>query len=161
MQVLPLPLAHALKCAAQLLAPRHLGLDASHRVGRVAALGLRAEAAGALQRSHDAIALALLAEDDEAEFIVATDARRRELAWTSYTGLDADGFPIRETEPALVLRAESDAAFLGWIWEETTTLSGGHLGTVAARAIAANRVVGPHEPLYLRSPDIAAPKVHV
>lgn len=109
--------------------------------------------------SHDAIALVQLLAEDDAEFVVATDARRRELAYTAYTGLDAAGLPVRESEPALVLRADADATLTGWIWHEHDELDGGMLGQIAARAIAAGREVGPAEPLYLRSPDVAAPKV--
>lgn len=109
--------------------------------------------------SHDAIALEMFEADPEAEFAVVTDARRRELAYTRYTGLDNDGLPVHEGEPALVARAEAEATLLGWAWSESTTLRGGLLGTVAARAVAAGRLVGPAEPLYLRSPDVAAPKV--
>ncbi|MCD2497768.1 tRNA (adenosine(37)-N6)-threonylcarbamoyltransferase complex dimerization subunit type 1 TsaB [Microbacterium nymphoidis] len=108
--------------------------------------------------SHDAIALGLLESDDDAEFAVATDARRRELAWTAYTGIDADGLPVRHAEPALVARAEAEIALTGWIWGEAAQLDAGLLGRVAARAIAAGRIIGPDEPLYLRSPDVAAPK---
>ena len=108
--------------------------------------------------SHDAIALGLLEADDEAEVAVATDAGRRELAWTPYTGIDADGLPVRHAEPALVARAEAEIALTGWIWGEAEQLDAGLLGRVAARAVAAGRIVGPEEPLYLRSPDVAAPK---
>lgn len=110
--------------------------------------------------SHDAIALELLQADPEMEFAVVTDARRRELAYTLYTGIDTDGLPVREGSPALVERVDADTTLLGWAWDESAALNAGMLGTVAARAIAAGRVVGPHEPLYLRSPDVAAPKVH-
>lgn len=108
--------------------------------------------------SHDAIALGVLEEDPDAEFVVATDARRRELAWTSYTGLDADALPVHGSEPALVARADAEATLLGWIWREAEELSAGALGTIAARAVRAGRIVGPEDPLYLRSPDVVAPR---
>lgn len=108
--------------------------------------------------SHDAIALPTLDSDPEAEFVVATDARRRELAWTAYTGLDGDGLPVQADPPALVARADAEATLLGWVWHEADELSAGALGRVAARAVRAGRLVGPEEPLYLRSPDVAAPK---
>ena len=132
------------------------GLRIGIAAAKTFALARRAELVPVV--SHDAIALDLLAADPEAEFAVVTDARRRELAYTRYTGLDAAGLPVREGEPSLVTRADADDTLLGWAWDETATLSGGLLGVVAARAIAAGRVVGPHEPLYLRSPDVAAPK---
>lgn len=129
-------------------------------------IGIAAARAFALARgavvvpvvSHDAIALRALIDGTAQPFAVATDARRRELAWTPYTGLDADGLPVRAAEPALVARADADAVLSGWDWHETAMLSAAMLGTVAARAVAAGRTVGPTEPLYLRSPDVAAPK---
>ena len=110
--------------------------------------------------SHDAIALAQLTEEPDAEFAVVTDARRRELAYTLYTGIDDDGLPVREGQSSLTLRAEADDTLAGWIWHEYDALDAGFLGMIAARAIRAGRIVGPAEPLYLRSPDVAAPKVH-
>lgn len=109
--------------------------------------------------SHDAIALPLLEADAQARFVVQTDARRRELAWTTYVGIDADGLPEREAGPDLVARADADEALAGWTIELAETLSGGAMGRLAARAIAADRTIGPDDALYLRSPDVAAPKV--
>ena len=109
--------------------------------------------------SHDALALAALDGDAAVPFIVETDARRRELAWTTYGGLDADGLPLRITEPALVARAEADDTLTAGPRMVATELSGGALGRVAAAAVAAVRSVGPDDALYLRSPDVATPRV--
>ena len=38
--------------------------------------------------------------------LVVTDARRRELAWSSYGLPDADGLPVRLAGPSLILAAE-------------------------------------------------------
>lgn len=130
-------------------------------------IGIAAARAFALARgaqlvplvSHDAIALAALDNGTTDTFIVETDARRRELAWTTYAGLDADGLPQRLTEPALVARADADETLTAGQRIVATELSGGALGRVAARAIAASRCVGPDDALYLRSPDVAAPRV--
>ncbi|HWT32667.1 MAG TPA: tRNA (adenosine(37)-N6)-threonylcarbamoyltransferase complex dimerization subunit type 1 TsaB, partial [Microbacterium sp.] len=115
--------------------------------------------------SHDAAAFAQLVSDAAAgiatpRFAVVTDARRREYAFTVYDGLDDDGLPVRVTQPALAHRddldarlAEHDAARL-----DTLVVSAAMLAVVGARALAAGRVVGPREPLYLRAPDVTPPK---
>lgn len=119
--------------------------------------------------SHDAVALDLLLSaavadtDALGRFAVVTDARRREFAYTVYEGLDDDGLPVRVTEPALVPRADLDArlAELGAERRDAASVSAAMLALVAARAVAAGRTVGPHEALYLRSPDVTvghAPK---
>lgn len=130
-------------------------------------IGIAAARAFALARgahvvpvvSHDAIALELIDSGVTGDFIVETDARRRELAWTAYTGSDAVGLPHRGSEPALVHRTEADEVLAAAPRHVATALSAGALGRVAARAIAADRTVGPDDALYLRSPDVAAPKV--
>lgn len=115
--------------------------------------------------SHDAIALAILLDAalrDAAEerFAVVTDARRREFAWTVYEGLDDDGLPVRVTEPALAARDELDAvlAEIGTQRRDAASVSAAMLALVAARTITAGRVdTVPHEPLYLRAPDVTLP----
>lgn len=114
--------------------------------------------------SHDAAAFAQLVTDaaadiDTPRFAVVTDARRREFAFTVYDGLDDDGLPVRVAEPALAHRDEIDARLAehGAVRLDTTVISGAMLAVVAARALAAGRTVGPHEPLYLRAPDVSVP----
>lgn len=132
-------------------------------------IGIAAARAFALARaahlvpvvSHDALALTALENGTTGTFIIETDARRRELAWTTYAGLDDAGLPQRLTEPALVARAEADETLTAGKRIVATELSGGALGRVAARAVAAARTVGPDDALYLRSPDVAAPRVQV
>jgi tRNA threonylcarbamoyladenosine biosynthesis protein TsaB len=118
--------------------------------------------------SHDAVALALLLDaaltggdvpdDDAPRFAVVTDARRREYAYTVYSGLDEDGLPRRVTEPALVPRDDLDArlAELGAVRRDAASVPAAMLAVVGARAVAVGRTVGPVEPLYLRSPDVTA-----
>ncbi|WEG08122.1 tRNA (adenosine(37)-N6)-threonylcarbamoyltransferase complex dimerization subunit type 1 TsaB [Microbacterium horticulturae] len=114
--------------------------------------------------SHDAIALEMLLLDamrDAAtpRFAVVTDARRREVAYSVYEGLDDDGLPVRSTGPALAPRDEIDAvlAQAGAERRDATAVSGMMLALAAARALAAGREIGPHDALYLRSPDVALP----
>ncbi|GAA0493297.1 tRNA (adenosine(37)-N6)-threonylcarbamoyltransferase complex dimerization subunit type 1 TsaB [Microbacterium aurantiacum] len=118
--------------------------------------------------SHDAVALELLLHsaltgglddaDDEA-FAVVTDARRREVAYTVYRGLDEDGLPRRLAEPALALRTEIDGLLAagGILRRDAERIPASLLAVAAARAVAAGRVIGPDDALYLRSPDVTLP----
>jgi tRNA threonylcarbamoyl adenosine modification protein YeaZ len=118
--------------------------------------------------SHDAVALELLLHDaltggyeervDEA-FAVVTDARRREFAYTVYRGLDDEGLPVRVSEPALSPRDHLDdvLAAAGALRRDAERIPAGLLGVAAARALAAERVIGPADALYLRSPDVTVP----
>lgn len=122
--------------------------------------------------SHDAAALDILLAaalagrsveplDPEGvgRFAIVTDARRRELAYTVYDGMDDDGLPVRVSEPALVPRVDADARWeeLGARPLETTGISAAMIALVAARLSAAGRVEGPADALYLRSPDVTLP----
>ncbi|SMH31157.1 tRNA threonylcarbamoyl adenosine modification protein YeaZ [Rathayibacter oskolensis] len=109
--------------------------------------------------SHDAIALAALRHGHEGGFLVVTDARRRELYWSAYEGLDADGIPVRTSGPGL--DKPPALPFPGLPRLEEESVSAAELGVVAARALAAGRPAVADEPLYLRSPDVtlsAGPK---
>lgn len=108
--------------------------------------------------SHDAVALArLMAEPDAPRFAVVTDARRREFAFSVYEGLDDDGLPHRFSDPALTPRDAVDEAVAGAARIDADAVPAAMLAVVAARALAAGRVVGPAEPLYLRAPDVTLP----
>lgn len=115
--------------------------------------------------SHDAVALGMLLDaaltgtETPARFAVATDARRREFAFTVYTGIDDDGLPVRESDPALCPRDELDArlAERGAVRFDAATVPPAMVALAAARAVAAGRTIAASEPLYLRSPDVAAP----
>jgi tRNA threonylcarbamoyl adenosine modification protein YeaZ len=114
--------------------------------------------------SHDAVALghllqlAISGADDE-RFAVVTDARRREFAYTVYDGMDADGLPVRATEPALIPRDALDErlAGLGALRLDAHAVPAALLGLAASRALAAGRTIGPDDALYLRSPDVTLP----
>lgn len=109
--------------------------------------------------SHDAIALAALRHDRAVGVLVVTDARRRELYWSAYRGLDEQGLPVRLAGPGvdkpLALPYPELPRF------EAAMVSAAELGVVAARTRAAGHVPAPDEVLYLRSPDVtlaAGPK---
>lgn len=111
--------------------------------------------------SHDAVALGILlqaqlTDADPGRFAIVTDARRREFAYTAYDGLDDDGLPVRVSEPALVPRDEVDdrLADLQAARLDATAVPAAMLALAASRAVAAGRMIGPAEPLYLRSPDV-------
>lgn len=117
--------------------------------------------------SHDAIALALLLGDalrdpdaGHARFAVATDARRREFAYSVYEGVDDDGLPVRTAGPALSPRDGLDATLAegGAQRRDAAHVPASMIALVAARALAAGREVATHEALYLRSPDVTPPK---
>lgn len=120
--------------------------------------------------SHDAAALSALLADPFAEgdgpfgadgepFAVVTDARRREVAYTVYAGLDDDGLPRRVTDPSLALRTDIDdvLARLGARRHDVSSISAAMLALAAARAVAAGRTLADGEPLYLRAPDVTLP----
>ncbi|WP_214468441.1 tRNA (adenosine(37)-N6)-threonylcarbamoyltransferase complex dimerization subunit type 1 TsaB [Microbacterium flavescens] len=117
--------------------------------------------------SHDAVALELLLHDaltggldgEDEPFAVVTDARRREFAYSVYGGLDDDGLPIRIAEPALAPRDDLDAVLIrdGILRRDADRVPGAILALCAARALAADRVIGPADALYLRSPDVTLP----
>jgi len=108
--------------------------------------------------SHDAIAIEL-GEDvfaDEVEFVVTTDARRREIAWSRYVVLDpaarpADRF-VRVAGPALVVADDELLTHLPRV--DADHVSAGRLGLIAQAAMEGDTQLPPFEPLYLRSPDV-------
>jgi tRNA threonylcarbamoyl adenosine modification protein YeaZ len=105
--------------------------------------------------SHDAIAFAAASD---APLLVATDARRREVFWSVYSGRDAAGIPIRTEGPSLAKAGELPP---GYDVIEAATVSAGALGMLAETLYANGRPFAVDEPLYLRSPDVtlsAGPK---
>ena len=110
--------------------------------------------------SHDAVALSLLMADADEPFAVVTDARRREFAYTVYDGLDDDGLPVRVDDPTLAPHAELNTVLAGQGVQrrDAASIPASLLALAAARAVAADRVIGPQDALYLRSPDVTPPK---
>ncbi|AZZ56026.1 tRNA (adenosine(37)-N6)-threonylcarbamoyltransferase complex dimerization subunit type 1 TsaB [Rathayibacter iranicus] len=109
--------------------------------------------------SHDAIALEALRHGRSEGFLVVTDARRRELYWSAYDGLDEQGVPVRVAGPGLEKPASLPHPELPRL--DADSVSAAALGVVAARLRAVGRIGAPDVPLYLRSPDVtlsAGPK---
>jgi tRNA threonylcarbamoyl adenosine modification protein YeaZ len=109
--------------------------------------------------SHDALAL-----DLGEPLLVVTDARRREVAWSTYEASDALGLPVRVAGPMLASPAELGSVvdgYAGYRRLDAATIPAGPLGMLGERLFAAGRAFGPSEPLYLRPPDVtpsASPK---
>ena len=109
--------------------------------------------------SHDAVAFGL-AEP----VLVVTDARRREVYWSTFSGTDAEGLPIRAAGPGL--SAPDDLArvvpdFAAYRRVDAETVSAASIGLVAELLYLHKRPFAAGEALYLRSPDVtlsAGPK---
>jgi tRNA threonylcarbamoyl adenosine modification protein YeaZ len=131
------------------------GLRVGMAAGRAFALAAGKPLLGVV--SHDAIALAAYGSEGWGELLVTTDARRRELYWSRYGGLDSLGLPLRIAGPA-VARPDDVPAAPRRI--DATAVSAASLGLLAERIRVSGRPAEPIEPLYLRSPDVtlAAPK---
>ncbi len=171
------PMAHA-EVIGELIAEvlGASGLDASAVTGVVAGVGpgpftglrvgLAAASAFALGRqvallpvvSHDAIALAAL-DEASGPLLVVTDARRKELYWSIYSGLNAHGLPERVAGPSLSKPDDLPPEWNGtpvtrW---DAAEVSAGLLARIAQRMLDAGLEFEPFEPLYLRSPDVTMP----
>ena len=112
--------------------------------------------------SHDAIAFGHYRSGGAGDLLVVTDARRRELFWSAYSGCDDAGLPVRVDGPGLAKPAAlDDAASAARRRLDAHTVSAGDLGMLAELGYLAGRPFAANEPLYLRSPDVtlsAGPK---
>jgi tRNA threonylcarbamoyl adenosine modification protein YeaZ len=109
--------------------------------------------------SHDAIAFGIADP-----ILVVTDARRREVYWSTYSGTDAEGLPIRVDGPGLTRPdglAEVVPGFVTYRRVDAEIVSAASIGLVAELLYLHNRPFAGNEALYLRSPDVtlsAGPK---
>ncbi|CAO1653384.1 tRNA (adenosine(37)-N6)-threonylcarbamoyltransferase complex dimerization subunit type 1 TsaB [Salinibacterium sp. NYA9b] len=109
--------------------------------------------------THDAIALG-----ETEPIVVATDARRKELYWSTYEGSDAAGLPVRVAGPALAPAAALAASvpnFDHFQLRDSEPVLASNLARLAFLLREHNRPFAGEEALYLRSPDItlsAGPK---
>jgi tRNA threonylcarbamoyl adenosine modification protein YeaZ len=102
--------------------------------------------------SHDAIAFGLTEPT-----LVVTDARRREVYWSAYSGTDEQGLPVRDSGPGLIVPdALPDAVpgFAGYARLDAATVSAASLGLVAELLYLHKRPFAANDALYLRSPDV-------
>ncbi len=117
--------------------------------------------------SHDAVAFGTGAT--AVPLLVVTDARRREVYFSAYAGLDEQGLPVRLGEPGLCKPGELEAtirasfaphaeALLGNQTDPANTpISAGSLGMLGETLFARGRSFAADVPLYLRSPDVTVP----
>jgi tRNA threonylcarbamoyl adenosine modification protein YeaZ len=109
--------------------------------------------------SHDAIAFGVADP-----ILVVTDARRREVYWSTYSGTDAQGLPIRADGPGLTAPDGLAAVVPGFETYrrvDADVVSAASLGLVAELLYLHKRPFASNEALYLRSPDVtlsAGPK---
>jgi tRNA threonylcarbamoyl adenosine modification protein YeaZ len=111
--------------------------------------------------SHDGIAAAHFAaikhsSGEPNSITVVTDARRREVYWSTYSGLNAQGLPERIAGPHLAKQGEVPAEVLGFTPQlvEATEVPAAALAIVAERLRDGGFAFERYEALYLRSPDI-------
>ncbi|GAA1207696.1 tRNA (adenosine(37)-N6)-threonylcarbamoyltransferase complex dimerization subunit type 1 TsaB [Rhodoglobus aureus] len=103
--------------------------------------------------THDAIALG-----ETGPTLIATDARRKEFYWSTYTGMDDAGLPIRDAGPALSPAAELPTHvpnYDHYALREAAIVHAANLARLAHILKANGREFAGEEALYLRSPDIS------
>lgn len=149
------------------------GLRAGIAAGIGAALGIGVPVHGVV--SHDALALRALADTAATgaatTVTIATDARRREVYATTYSGLDDAGLPVPASGPAALFPADlaecRPARRVGRGFalyrdvlgdpedEDPNALdpTAAWLARLAHRALSSGRALRGTEPLYLREPD--------
>lgn len=112
--------------------------------------------------SHDAVAFERYSAGHTGALLVVTDARRRELYWSAYSGVDANGLPVRSGAPGLSKPDELPATGAAPSTRfDAAAVSAGALGMLAELRYANGLPFDAAVPLYLRSPDVTlshAPK---
>ncbi len=101
--------------------------------------------------SHDAIAYAHYRDGGVGPLQVVTDARRRELYVSDFSGADRQGLPIRLADPRIVAAAELPEAPAQH--RSTAAVDAGALGMLAELMQVHGRPFAAGHALYLRSPD--------
>jgi tRNA threonylcarbamoyl adenosine modification protein YeaZ len=132
------------------------------RVGIAAAQAFALGAGKPIVRvvSHDAIAFGRYADGFSGPLLVVTDARRREVYWSAYSGPDVAGLPQRVGEPGLARPDDLPDAVPGYAEYErldAQQVSAGSLGMLAETLFVNGRPFAGATPLYLRSPDVTVP----
>jgi len=98
--------------------------------------------------SHDAVAFG-----ESGPVLVVTDARRREVYVSGYSGADEHGIPVRVDGPAL-FKPDDVVTPEGYRRLDAATVSAASLGLLAEAMYQHRRPFAANEPLYLRSPDV-------
>ncbi|HXD60791.1 MAG TPA: tRNA (adenosine(37)-N6)-threonylcarbamoyltransferase complex dimerization subunit type 1 TsaB [Lacisediminihabitans sp.] len=129
------------------------------RVGIAAAQAFALGAAKPVVRlvSHDAIAFERYATGASGPLLVVTDARRREVYWSAYSGSDELGLPVRASAPGLTRPDELSAAVPNvgdYERFDASAVSAASLGLLAESMYLHGRAFAGTDALYLRSPDV-------
>ncbi len=136
------------------------------RVGLVTALAMGSALGIAVDGicTLDVIAAGAVGQAGGREFIVATDARRREVYWARYSAageclsgpevsvpaLVPGGYPV--AGQGALLYQELASRPIGKSWPRAADLAG-----ISVRKLASGQLPGAPEPQYLRRPDAAEP----
>jgi tRNA threonylcarbamoyl adenosine modification protein YeaZ len=117
--------------------------------------------------SLDAIALAALPNltvSQNEPLLVTTDARRKEVYWALYSGLDEHGVPIRIDGPGVMKPAELEAYLTDRNVHPVTTdaeVSAANLALLAEAQLRAGTISEDVTALYLRAADAVEPKARI
>jgi tRNA threonylcarbamoyl adenosine modification protein YeaZ len=140
----------------------YTGLRTGLVIARVLAAALGVDVHGVC--TLDVIAAGAVAGAAGRPFLVATDARRREVYWARYSPagerLSGPGVAAPASLPAdLPAAGEGPVAYPGLLGEPIAPRfpSAATLADLAARRLAAGDGLLPPEPLYLRRPDARVP----
>jgi tRNA threonylcarbamoyl adenosine modification protein YeaZ len=117
--------------------------------------------------SLDAIALAALPNLDVTKnqpLLVTTDARRKEVYWALYSGLNEHGVPVRIDGPGVMKPAELEEYLVDRNVHPVTTdipVSAGNLALLAEAELRAGTISEDTSALYLRAADAVEPKARI
>lgn len=103
--------------------------------------------------SHDAVAYQ---RSPKTPLLVVTDARRKEVYWSTYSGVDSHGVPVRVGEPGLCSPFELPDAVAGYAAYtrfDAVQVSAASAGLLAETLFEHGQPFAGKEPLYLRAPD--------
>ena len=129
------------------------------RVGIAAAQAFAFGATRPLVRvvSHDAIAWGHYAAGHDGPLLVVTDARRREVYFSAYSGVDPVGLPMRAKAPGVCRPDEMVTAVDGYaryLRIDAAEVSAASVGLLAEGLFLHQRPFAGQEALYLRAPDV-------
>lgn len=141
------------------------GLRVGIAAATMFAAGCGAKLFGAV--SLDAIALAALPNLELTKnepLLVTTDARRKEVYWALYSGLNENGVPIRVDGPGVMKPAELEEYLVNRNVHPVTTdlpVSATSLALLAEAQLRAGTISEDVSALYLRAADAVEPKAKI
>jgi tRNA threonylcarbamoyl adenosine modification protein YeaZ len=129
------------------------------RVGIAAAQAFAFGAAKPLIRvvSHDAVAFGHYAAGHQGPLLVVTDARRREVYFSAYSGADSVGLPVRAQGPSLCAPGDLAVTVDGYARHhriDAVAVSAASAGLLAEGLFLHHRAFAGPAALYLRAPDV-------